>query len=142
MSCKFLIAKEEWSSTKVINSSCLSSPSQTVELQEAWELLKRRTTVASHRKETTRIIYWAPLPPPPKRAGVPSYGKSWTRPCCYGQTIPQNSTRWHARKLRLANFCQKLHENEKILGRRGGASRGRPPKSATEQFCPKFIFSE
>ena len=27
----------------------------------------------------------------------------------------------------LANFCRKLHENEEILGQRGGARPSRPP---------------
>ena len=31
----------------------------------------------------------------------------------------------------FAKFCEKLSEIEKILGRRGGARRVRPPKSAT-----------
>ena len=31
----------------------------------------------------------------------------------------------------LANFCEKLHEIEEILGRGGGCAPGAPPKSAT-----------
>ena len=32
----------------------------------------------------------------------------------------------------FAKFCEKLHEIEKILGRRGGGVPGCPPKSGTE----------
>ena len=39
----------------------------------------------------------------------------------------------------FAKFCEKLHEIEKILGRRGAYARGAPPKSATV-MCTLSIF--
>ena len=38
----------------------------------------------------------------------------------------------------FVKFSEKLHEIEKILDRRGGARRVRPPKSATAYSLEKF----